>query len=135
MMCKYNLMDDTVISTDIATYCSNAYFFKSTQHSYCFTEHYNTCFDLTLQVIVRSLYNVFMSQFWMIDKVRMRFEVLKNAKVISGVEPEQTGHLEDPSFEGRLLLNVRYRSCVKMWAEFVRAGELHDLFCSRYTFG
>jgi hypothetical protein len=62
----------------------------------------------------------------MTDKVRMRFEELKNANGILGVEPEETGHLEDPSFESRLLLNVSYRNCTKMWAEFVCAGELHE---------
>jgi hypothetical protein len=46
------------------------------------------------------------------------------------VEPEETGHVEDPSFE-RLLLNVSYRNRVKMWAECVRVTELRDLFGRR----
>jgi hypothetical protein len=79
-----------------------------------------------MQVIIRSIYSVFMSHFWMTDKVRMRFEELKNANGILGVKPEETGHLGDPSLERRLLLNVPYRNCVKMWAEL-----LHDLFGRR----
>lgn len=97
-----------------------------------FHRTFSTCFDLTLQVIVRPIYSVFMSHFWVTDNVTMRFEVLKNANGILRVGPEETGHLEDRSFERRLQLNVRYRNCVKMWAGFVRVGELHDLSCSRH---
>jgi hypothetical protein len=47
-----------------------------------------------------------MSHFWTTDKVTsvitMRFEELKNANGILGVEPEETGHLDGPSFDRRL---------------------------------
>jgi hypothetical protein len=40
----------------------------------------------------------------MTDKVRMRFEELKNANGIFGVEPEETGHLERPQFRRDVII-------------------------------
>jgi hypothetical protein len=76
MMCRYNRMDDTAVtSTDSTFLAVNTTFLL-------LHKTFSTCFDLTLQVIVRSTYSVFMSHFWVTDKVRMRFEELKNANGI-----------------------------------------------------
>jgi len=65
MMCRYNVMDDTAVTS------TDSYVLVDSTTCLLFHKTFSTSFDLTLQVIVRSIYSVFMSHLWMTDKVRM----------------------------------------------------------------